>query len=104
MAGKRVRFARQADEYLNGLLRYIAEHSGSSRAHAIEARLRERLALLASRPRIGRPAPDFGPDARSSTMQPWIIYYRPLLDGDGVQIVRIVDSRRDLDRLFRQKP
>jgi len=37
-------------------------------------------------------------------MQPWIIYYRPLLDGDGVQIVRIVDSRRDLDRLFRQKP
>lgn len=41
--------------------------------------------------------PEIGEGARSLVIERWLVLYR-LVDG-GVQIVRIVDGARDLDRL-----
>ncbi len=60
---------------------------------------------LAEHPRMGPARPDIAPELRMLVEKPYLILYR--LEGDEsegpvdlVQIVRVIDGRRDLQALF----
>lgn len=48
-------------------------------------------------PLLGRVRPEIAEDARSLTVESWIVLYR--VTEDGPQVVRIVDGARDLTNL-----
>lgn len=69
------------------------------------ARLRLRVALLAQHPRAGGRQPEIYSSARMLVEAPYVILYETHPDVDEgdihtVEVVRIVDGRRDLAALF----
>jgi len=66
---------------------------------------REKASMLAHYPRLGARHPEIFPTARMLVEAPYVILYETIPDDDDavvytVEIVRIVDSRRDLTSLF----
>jgi toxin ParE1/3/4 len=49
-------------------------------------------------PHRGRRRPEIGPEFRSIPVPPVVVFYR--VTDETVEIVRIVDGRRDLQTLF----
>jgi len=92
----RVRLTLQARSDLLELWRYIAQRDPAAADRVLD-RIAARCEQLAGRPRLGRARPDIRPDARSLTVERWLVLYR-VIDG-GVQIVRVVDGARDLRRV-----
>jgi toxin ParE1/3/4 len=67
---------------------------------------RYKAELLREQPRMGRRYPDIALSARVLVEEPYLILYETIPDFDDteiseVEIVRIVDGRRDLKALFR---
>lgn len=67
-------------------------------------RIESKAALLRDRPRIGTRRADVRPELRMLVESPFLILYRTIPDTDEgtivtVEIVRVVDGRRDLARL-----
>jgi toxin ParE1/3/4 len=60
---------------------------------------------LATHPRLGPRRPDVRPAVRTLVVPPYVILFETYPDADEgpvreVEIVRVVDGRRDLARLF----
>ena len=102
MADRIVSLSAKADNDLREIIRYIAEHSGDMHAQSVRIRILKELALLAARPRIGSRTSDLEPGARCFSLPPWKIFYDPM--ATGIEVARIIDSRRDLVALFSRKP
>ncbi|WP_217573680.1 type II toxin-antitoxin system RelE/ParE family toxin [Mesorhizobium sp. GbtcB19] len=67
--------------------------------------IEERAMQLAGQPRMGVRRPDIRPSARMLVVTPFLLLYETVPDTesgpvDSVEIVRVVDGRRDLNRLF----
>jgi toxin ParE1/3/4 len=74
-------------------------------AERFYAAIEAKTELLASQPRIGPRRPEIRPSARLLIERPYLILYetRPDTDDgpvDQVEIVRVIDGRRDLTSLF----
>lgn len=54
---------------------------------------------LAQFPEIGRSRPEIAPNLRSTLVRPYVIFYR--VEGDVVQILRILHGRVDLQSIMR---
>lgn len=68
-------------------------------------RFRDKAKLLADHPRLGERHPEIFPSARMLVEAPYVILYEIMPDTDEgdvhtVEIVRVVDGRRDLEALF----
>lgn len=68
-------------------------------------RIDTKTELLRARPRIGARREDIRSGLRMLVESPWLILYRTVPDTDEgpiatVEIVRIIDGRRDLSQLF----
>ncbi|MBZ9964978.1 type II toxin-antitoxin system RelE/ParE family toxin [Mesorhizobium sp. BR1-1-2] len=68
-------------------------------------RLEARAMQLADQPRMGIRRPDIRSSARMLVETPFLLLYETIPDTDDgpveqVEIVRVVDGRRDLNRLF----
>lgn len=68
-------------------------------------RLREKAERLRDHPRIGKRHPEISRSARMLVEAPYVILYETVPDSDEgdihtVEIVRVVDGRRDLVALF----
>ncbi|MGX5774256.1 type II toxin-antitoxin system RelE/ParE family toxin [Methylorubrum zatmanii] len=75
-------------------------------AERIYDRLEERAAQLARQPRMGPRRPDIRPSTRVLVEAPFLILYETIPDADAcpveeVEIVRVLDGRRDLRVLLR---
>jgi toxin ParE1/3/4 len=57
---------------------------------------------LATQPMMGRARPELAPDLRSFPFGRYVIYYMPL--SDGIDVVRVLHSARDIDGLLPGKP
>jgi toxin ParE1/3/4 len=83
---------------LGDIFAQVAQDTGLNAAIAQMARLEAALDRLASFPRLGRARPDLGDATFTLPVRPWVIIY-DLFEGD-VEVLRIVDGRRDLPALF----
>jgi toxin ParE1/3/4 len=93
------RLAPEAARDLDDIAYYIANETGSV---AVAERLIESIAsrfnLLASHPKAGRARDDLMVGARSFAVDSYVIVYA--IDGDDVQVLRIVHGRRNVAALF----
>ncbi|MBS0318183.1 MAG: type II toxin-antitoxin system RelE/ParE family toxin [Proteobacteria bacterium] len=76
---------------------YIAEDSVAE-ANAWVDRLDRKLETLATQPRLGRSRDELMAGLRSFSFGRYLIFYLPL--DDGIDIVRVLRSARDIDAAF----
>lgn len=95
-----LRYNTTALEDLAHCATYAGKASGSRKvARAFVAALREQCEKLARLPGLlGRPRPELQPDLRSFAFKGYVIFFRYL--GDTVEIVRILERRRDISMQF----
>jgi len=94
----------QAEEDLIGIYSFIALDSPAA-ADRVLARLQASVEMLARNPRIFQRRPDIRPSARILVEWPYLVLYEIHPDSDDgpvreVEIVRVVDGRRNLKHLF----
>jgi toxin ParE1/3/4 len=58
-----------------------------------------RLQLLAVNPNIGELRPDLARNVRAFSIGNYVLFFRPL--DDGVELLRVLHSARDIPRIFR---
>jgi toxin ParE1/3/4 len=61
----------------------------------------EKGQTLAQFPEIGRARPEIAPALRSTLVHPYVMFYR--IEGDDVQIIRILHGKQDLRRILREE-
>jgi len=103
MRAPKVVRSSEAQRDLRRIFAWIALDGGKLRARAVLVRLDRGIERLATRPKLGRLRTDFQNDPYGFTVTPWLILYRPLPDADGIRILRILDTRRDLAALLGKK-
>lgn len=97
----RLLYTQEALRDLAALFTYIAETNGDSRrAHAFIELIDERCSRLEAFPTMGRLRPDFAPSVRSLPIKPVVAFYRYRAEDGTVEVLRIVDGRRDLGTIF----
>ena len=92
---ERPRALRDLDEIFD----YIAADS-EHRAVRFIRTLRERLSLLAENPLAGRARDELAPGLRSFPIGRYVVFYRPLGAGDGIEVVRVLHAARQLPDTF----
>lgn len=83
---------------LDEIFVWVADDGGLHVAVAQMDRLEAALARIEAYPRIGRARRDLGENTFTLPVRPWVIIY-DLVEGD-VEVLRIVDGRRDLSALL----
>ena len=94
----------QAEEDLIAIYSFIALDSPAA-ADRVLARLQASVEMLARNPRLFQRRPDIRPSARILVEWPYLVLYEIHPDSDDgpvreVEIVRVVDGRRNLKHLF----
>ncbi len=95
----RVIYAPEAEDDLLAIGAYIARDN-PIRARAFIAKIEKRVEVLSVFPNSGRRRPEIGPEFRSIPVRPVVVFYRVRDEGGTVEIVRIIDGRRDFQTLF----
>jgi len=93
-----VRRSPQAEADLEGIFDDL-DRGNPAAASRYAAEFRQKSRALAQFPELGRNRPEIAPDLRSTLVDPYVIFYR--VQGDVVQILRILHGRRDLRSLMR---
>jgi toxin ParE1/3/4 len=102
----RIVYTRRAEDELRAIWRYIAEENDNEpAADRILLAISEKIELLRDHPRLGPRRPDIARGARLLIEGHFLILYEmhpDTADGpvEAVEIVSIVDGRRDLTELF----
>lgn len=91
--------APEAQADLIAIAAFIAEHDGFARATAVTERIWRTMHNLASMPGMGRRRLYVDRNTRSFPVLSWMIFYT--LREDGITVVRILHSHRDLPSAFR---
>jgi len=100
----RIVITARAERDLEDIWLTIAANNPRAATRIVRA-IGKKIDLLADFPRIGTRRPDIRPEMRMMVQRPYLVLYaiHPDTDEqvvDTVEIVRIVDGRRDLRRLF----
>jgi toxin ParE1/3/4 len=102
----RIVYSRQAEDELRAIWRYIAEDNDNElAADRILLAINEKIELLRDLPRLGPRRSDIAGGARLLIEGHFLVLYETYPDTDegpveAVEIVSIVDGRRDLTELF----
>jgi toxin ParE1/3/4 len=95
-----VRRTPQAETDLEAILEDL-QWKNSAAAERYATAFYNKGRALAQFPEIGRNRPEIAPNLRSTLVYPYVIFYR--VEGDVVQIVRILHGKRDLHRIMNQE-
>ncbi len=93
----RVKKAVQAEKDIEELWLYIAADNMFAADRVLDD-IEAQCHLIATQPGMGRPRPELAPDVRSFPVGRYVIYYQTL--PDGIEIIRVLHSARDLDGLL----
>ena len=88
----------EAQQDLRDIWRGLSEFGALKQADNCLMMIRKKLRLLGQFPSSGRSREDLLPGMRSVPVNSFLIFYR--IGMTQVQIVRVVDGRRDLDGIF----
>lgn len=100
---QRVFFADKALKDLNEICSFIATRDGENRAKSVEERILRTLDRLAVMPNAGRVRPDIEESPHTFLIQSWRVFYRPRRELDGIFVLRILDTRRDIEAILRRR-
>ncbi len=87
----------QAEDDVLDIWSYIAEDSVVDADRWVD-RLDERLMLWATQPTMGRVRDELSPGLRSLPFGRYVVFFLPL--PDGIDVIRVLHSSRDLDEHF----
>jgi len=79
---------------------FLAQESSVERAESFLDQIETTLSTLATHPYMGRSRSDLLPGMRSFPVGAYLVFYLPHADGGGIDLLRVLDSRRDVDALF----
>ena len=85
---------------LTDLEAFLTEREGAERALTVLARLHRAMTSLADYPGMGRVRRDLIGRPMCYPVQSWIIFYRPTVERTAIEIVRVIDGRRDIDTVI----
>ena len=100
MAQQRYILSPEAISDLLDIEAFLTEREGRDRALTVIARLHRAMTSLSDYPGIGRRRREFRGEPQSYAVQSWIIFYRPNAGRTAVEIIRVIDGRRDLSAIF----
>jgi plasmid stabilization system protein ParE len=103
MTEPRVVLSRRAAEDLFEIEAYINQGDGELRARQVVERIMRTLARLAFMPGAGRIRADLERSPYTFVTQSWRVFYRPTRELDGIVVIRVIDTRRDIDSIMRKK-
>ncbi|MBL0933896.1 MAG: type II toxin-antitoxin system RelE/ParE family toxin [Rhizobiaceae bacterium] len=86
-----------AERDLIDIWTYIATDNPDAADRLLDA-IGDRIAQLLDHPKLGRLRPDIAADARFLPIGNYVVLYR--LDGQTIEIVRVVHGARDVTSLF----
>ena len=84
-------------------LRAIRDHIAKDdprAARRVFTRLRDIARMLSGAMALGRARPELGADIRSLVADRYVLFYRPLSDPAGIQLIRVLHGARDVDAIF----
>lgn len=81
---------------------YIADQSSASIADGFLARIYGALEVVASAPYVGRERAEFPGSPRSIVVRPYVIFYEPLPEGDGIAVWRVLHGARLMEDILRR--
>ena len=90
---------RRAEEELREIWRYIAAENMDA-ADKLLLRIDQRLDLLRDFPMIGTHRDDIRPGFRMLVEGPYLLLYAYDAANDDVELISVVDGRRDLSDIF----
>jgi toxin ParE1/3/4 len=82
--------------------RYIAEDDPDAARRVIQS-FDDKLELLAKIPGAGVGRQDLQPGMRCFPVGNYVLYYRELPQGGGIELVRVIHGARDVSKIFRRK-
>ena len=91
----------EARQDLLDIWAYIARQSAPSIADTFLARIVGAMEVIAYAPHIGRERSEFPGSPRSVAIRPYVIFYDPLPEEDGIRVWRVLHGARDLERIVR---
>lgn len=90
----------EARQDLLSLWSYIAQESSPAIADGFLSRIYGALELLSSAPYIGRERPEFTGSPRTIAVRPYVVFYEPLPEGDGIMVWRVLHGARLMEDLI----
>jgi toxin ParE1/3/4 len=90
--------APEARQDLRDIRDYIAKNDPRA-ALGVVARLRDMARMLAAAPTIGRNRPELSADIRSFVADRYVLFYRPLRQAGGIELIRMLHGARDIDAM-----
>jgi plasmid stabilization system protein ParE len=84
----------EAHQYLVSIWTGIAREANPATADAFLTQFSGALEMVARAPNIGRPRPEFRGVPRSVVIRPYVVFYEPLPDDDGILIWCIIRGSR----------
>ncbi len=85
---------------MEAILEYL-QRTNPAAAQRYATDFYDKARALARFPEMGHLRPEIAPNLRSTLVWPYVIFYR--VNGDMVQIVRILHGKRDLRRIMRKE-
>ena len=95
-----IRHSPQSEADLEAILEYLHQNQPAL-AERFATAFYEKGQALARFPEMGRPRPELAPNLRSTLVHPYVLFYR--VEGETVQIVRILHGKRDLRRIIQEE-
>lgn len=86
---------------LSELQFFLTERESAERSLTVLARLHRAINSLAEYPGIGRRRDDLVGSPLCFPVSSWLIFYTVRPDRTGIEIVRVLDMRRDINALLR---
>jgi plasmid stabilization system protein ParE len=96
--GLPIAISPRADEDKLEIFVWVTHQSGLEAALAANARIDAAIERIGEHPGIGRLREEYTGGVRSLAERPWVVFYR--VHADRVDIVRVLDGRRDLRTLL----
>lgn len=82
---------------------HISEDNARA-ADRLWATFEQKFRLLSDFTGLGEARDELGTSIRSFPVGSYLIFYRPLSEGDGIALLRVVHGARDLRRIFLRLP
>ena len=100
MAGpeRSIVWAPEAEADLAEIWNYYLEVAGSKAADARVRAIGDACRMLKEHPLAGRSRDVIRSGLRSALASPYVLFYR--VEGNTVQLIRIIDGRRDIEDIF----